>query len=901
MELLRHIAEAMQMFNNGFEKGDVVCHLLKGLLLSVEETVSRETVVVYLEKHRKDNDRLFVHQLSMIPPTVIHYNAALLINEKKVDLIPSSQVKEVKEKDEEVNVSPTKKPNKKWSIFHSKRSTLSNEALHRVYDTNGGVVEKFKAFLEIECPNKKDGWLKLYPRSAFENVGLPLLTQASHTLTAINALYKKQHQLSSHHLKERIFNEIVHTLDIPLLVFDVTQDDLSKEHHFRCAYYNQSFKLLVENKGIIGKESLLLESSPQDQRYEDDKHSIFFKFLRHPEIWKAIDRLLHKHPLISARNNPITRSSSGSFDQEKDHERENVSETIELHYFDDVFPESDYEFHIYRVNGTRIGLVIRDVSERTRHLQLIEQASKAKTEFLANMNHEFRTPLNSIDGNLQLLNLTYPLTERQKELINRMRLAETALMSLLQEVLDYAKLEQKKYVLNEENFSLRLCIQESVDVMTAPALVKHNKIIFHMALDVPTVVYGDSWQLQKILVNLLSNAIRFTENGIIQINVSLMPLDDGTETLRFDVIDTGCGIDEETQRDLFKPWMQSMNNRNGLQKGTGLGLAICKELCALMKGKIWLESSTLDHGSQFSFVLPFKSAESVDQLQLLSKEMSTLKGKKILLLHPSDETRKKLVKTILSWGMLLTCANDSDEAQNFFEAGYAFDVVFLGVIEGSCEHPKTENTTNILALTHWLSERKASFPIILIGDDQSEMDSTCNHLFRKIVQSPLNPEDVFHICVNLFADHTHKKPERNDSGSSRPEKRNKSCKCLIVEDVKENKQVLEDMLYHLGHLDCKSVENGLEMLEILEKEKDSFDVIFLDLLMPKMSGLEAIKELRKTHPMNTRPYVIAVSATTLLKSENEQYKSAGMDAFLQKPIKLNELKTLMDIISRKMK
>jgi signal transduction histidine kinase len=1019
MDLLRYVAEALQMFNNGLEKGDVVCHLLKGLLLSVDENLVRDVVVVYLEKHRNDNDRYFVHQLSLQPPNVVHYNAALLINEKKVDLISSLSYHTGHNglsgangsKDEEVNlnnnnnngtgvnvVSPNKKANKKWSLFHSKKGTtqqltpvghfhadVSLEGLHRVYDGNGSVIEKLKQFLEIECPgssNGKNGWLKLHPKHAFESISMQHLMHVANAISAINSLYKKRHKSSSNHLKERIFNEIVYTLDMPLLVFDV-QDNNEEEaengkklYHFRCTYYNESFKQLVERKGCIGAESLLLESSPQDQRYEDDKHSIFFKFLRHPTINEAIEKVLRQRPLARSRSNPIVRSSSGSLDNEptpmvstlsstqsttllERKEQKKVSETIEMHYSDDVFPESHYEFHIYRVNGTRIGLVIRDVSERVHHLQLIEQASKAKTEFLANMNHEFRTPLNSIDGNLQLLNLTLPLTERQKELINRMRLAGTALMSLLQEVLDYAKLEQKKYVLNKENFSLRLCIQESIDVMAAPALNKKNKIAHHIALDVPTVVYGDSWQLQKVLVNLLSNAIRFTENGIIQINVSVTPgqtqgavvaqssanvksnengqiLDDQEKNwqgktwqgdmIRFDVIDTGCGIDEETQKDLFKPWVQaSNNNRGGLQGGTGLGLAICKELCSLMGGQIWLQSSQINYGSQFSFTLPLVSAETFDQLQLLTKEMDLLRGKRVLLLHPPDDVRKKLTRSILSWGMLLTVASDTDEAQQFFEAGYVFDVAFLGILEGSCDKPATETSANILSLVKWIDSRtrqaqsadkRGPLPIIAIGDDQSEMDLSCVNAFRKVIQSPLLPEDVFHICVNLFSDHTLKKPSKNNSAlqsqkhhhaqQQQPSQlRSKSCRCLIVEDVEENKQVLEEMLQHLGHYDCVSVENGQEMLQLLldtdveRSDKDKFDVIFIDLLMPVMNGIDAVKILRKTHPMNTRPYVVAVTATTLISSENDQHKSAGMDAFLQKPIKLNELKTLMDVIARK--
>lgn len=558
-----------------------------------------------------------------------------------------------------------------------------------------------------------------------------------------------------------------------------------------------------------------------------------------------------------------------------------------------------------------------------RHLELIEQASRAKTEFLANINHEFRTPLNSIDGNLQLLNRTSPLTDRQKELIQRMRLAVTALMSLLKEVLDYAKLEQHKYTLNPENFSLRLCIQESVDVMAAHTTNKKNKIYFHFALDVsnftytftnnqtltfppkvPTVVFGDSWQLQKVLVNLLSNANRFTEQGVIHINVAVDYSSDTTRSLRFDVTDTGCGIDEETQKDLFKPWVQSSTLSKGPDKGTGLGLAICKELCTLMGGSIWLHHTSTEkdtHGTTFSFLLPLVSVEGSSQLTTFHTEIETLKGKRILLLYPDGEDRKQLVKSILSWGMFLTSTSSPEEARHFFEAGYKFDVAFLGIQSGPCPGAvSVKDENDLIGLAQWISETHPQLPLMLIGDD-----TNCFQLFRKVIEPPIKPEEVFHLCVNLFSGDgtkTHKKPTPNNSANLLKDQQhvNHTCKCLIVEDVKENEVVLREMLQELGHSVGESVTNGKEMLDVLKEEND-YDVVFLDILMPVMNGLDAIKEYRKTHDMNTKPYIVAVSASTLITTENDQHKQQGMDAFLRKPVKLNELKTLMDVIARNKK
>lgn len=356
MIVSQYINESLQMFNNDVEKGEVICHLLKSLLLmphmkgqlSEEENV----VVIYLENHRIDKERYFVHQLSFAPPNNVHHNA-LLIKERKFDLTEGTNAR----------------PSKKWSIFHSKSPNNghvtnvvnTNTALHRVYDANNTILEKLDSasFFEIPISGKKDGCLKLSPANFFSTLAADNkeIESVTNAIKVINVLYKEKHKDNNHYLKERIFNEIVHTLDLPLIVFtEISKNSANDQLKFRCTYYNESFKLLVQKKGNIGSESLLLESSPQDQRYEDDTNSIFFKFLHHPEIWKAIENVLIKRPLT---NKGITRSNSGDLDQDQ-----RVSETIEMKYEDDIFPESHYEFHIYRVNGTRIGIVIRDVSER---------------------------------------------------------------------------------------------------------------------------------------------------------------------------------------------------------------------------------------------------------------------------------------------------------------------------------------------------------------------------------------------------------------------------------------------------------------------------------------------------------------------------------------------------------
>lgn len=941
------------------------------------------------------------------------------------------------------------------------------EAKFKIFETNlPEIIEQLKALKTFPLRKGRGALIFHHVDKNDEALLNAKIKVAINTLYIIQSLFKKKLKERRQELQERIFNEIVQTMALPLIVFDVRNNlreknsDFSDPKKMICSFYNDAFYKLTtkasqnqtgqNEKGQNqngqnqngqnqtgqneeGKSFFEFNNSPKDQQYKDDKHHPFAEFLAHPTIYNCLLEIMQSrvkdqshHHVKDTKDADAEDSRSKSFSSltsfrtSDDVEIEKVvnackaSQTISLEYGDQIIPHSHYEMDLYKVNGTRVGVVIRDVSEKMEHLRLIEQASKAKTEFLANINHEFRTPLNSIDGNLQLLAKTVPLTDRQNDLIHRMRLSEAALMSLLQEILDYAKLEQHRMQLHLDTFSLRHCIQASLDVTEHLATNKKNSTSYEMKIDVPTLIVGDSFRLQQILVNLLTNAIEFTTEGKISIQVSRQG-----EYLRFDVTDTGTGIEPTIKDSLFQAWVHTSSSPTGrtgptgskdtsvlscpsgpsgpmckthhrVHHGTGLGLAICKKLCKLMGGKIWLESTTKNVGSTFSFYIKLILAEDGEVSALIQEEMAILKNKQILILYPTvstmstvptaskteSEHRKELIKSFLRWKIRPTFCATVDEVREYLSSEIEFHAIIMGELCGNCgnhlidkeekagkeerkvKEVKEDNHQDVIELARWITSKYPNIPLIGVGDVTSVYDEDCSKLFRKVLQSPIQATQIFYVLVNLFSkvavtpqitkevvEESNRKGENRKGETNRKEENRKGetngrrkitlpslsasisgslasynsnnnnedrtnsnvdfskLRCLVVEDIVENRNVLVEMLEFFGCKNVQSVTNGKEMLDTLSLTTQStslgpdqgsgFDVVFLDLLMPVMDGFQAIKEYRKLHELGTKPFIVAVTATNLIS--HETYEEEGMDAFIQKPIKMNELKTLLDV------
>ncbi len=875
------VTHALISYYEGVEKTQIICRLLSSLFYSCEATS-----VVFVEKSREVVGCFYFHLIG--PSEFLGSTGATLIHQRALD-------------------AGKRKPIKKWSFHKPAPLTyqvweLRNEdtTLQDIAGWFGGrALETKRNLLVLEGPPSGDS-----------------LKSVQVALNTIDNLFYHRQRKRGDYAKERAYHQIVKTMVTPLVIFDVRDvkkhlgDDREEidPTHMICTFANQSFCALAKFK---------LDFS--EQAYFDKEKNPFRHFLSEPSIFQQISKLMNEE-YQSSDSGSLNQSTHSACESHTIQERGGV--TL-LQYEDEVIPKSDYECFIYRVNGTRAGVVFTDISEKIKQMHLVEQASRAKSEFLANINHEFRTPLNSIDGNLQLLMRTHPFTDRQKDLIHRMRLSSTALMNLLQEILDYAKLEQRHMKLRDEVFSLRHCIQSSVDILASAAQKKRNALNFAIGLEVPTLISGDSFRLQQILVNLLNNAIHYTQNGQINIQVDIIgsSVEQGGRlvsedlkgperpggasasgrpaegafgappSLQFSVSDTGTGIDEEMQGRLFVPW--SHGNPLKLNSGTGLGLAICKELCELMGGKIWLKSSQVGQGSVFVFEIPLRSAENVVTIaESAQKEIQLIRGKQILYFDRDELQRKTVVKCLLSWGVRPTTCSDVEELQGFLQAGFSFDVVFIAGVASCSEEG--------LQMARWIKGKFPQIPLLGAAVDKVAYDEACLEVFRKIIVAPVDTNHLFRFLVHLS------QPSGGAGGSVggansgaalvSAQQGEGRLKILVVEDVRENAIMLVEMIRVLGYADVKWVENGQEMLEELKKKE--VDVVFVDLLMPVMNGLDAVQKYRKEtkKEVGSFPIMVAVTATTLVSDDPKSYHGAGMDAMVQKPVKMQELQTLLEII-----
>lgn len=883
------VQDVMTMYAEGKDKADLICHLLRGVFDISPTKPNRAHCVLFWEKNRTDTRRMYLHAL---------FHAGFQPFASVVDLLRPTTRSMLK-----VAESRVKSQSDQvlcYQVWKVALDTIMDEAqmetlLTRTFFTHTSFPavklspqKRSRSFLSLPrklskqdtehntwsmCRLPKDGGYLYYTMETSASYGSDVradqCVSAANALYVVQSLYERKQKRIDAELKEKIYNEIVKTLTMPLLVFDDVSSMPLGDHidpkRLVCTFANHAFYDLTK---------LRVSSSPEDQRYDLGIRSHFIDFLSHDKVQLCLNELLAVR----------TRKESDSF---KHNSRRSVSVTL-LAYGDGIFPPSDYEVTVYRVNGTRIGVVITDISEKQRQLRLIEQASRAKTEFLANINHEIRTPLNSIDGNLQLLTRTRPLTDKQLDLIHRMRLSETALMALLQEVLDYAKLEQHHMKLQNETFSLRHCLQSTVEVMMAAVAAKKNHISCDFAIDVPTLVEGDSFRLQQVLVNLVSNSNNFTERGRIHIHVSLTV----DRALLFAVSDTGQGISDDVVGQLFEPWAQRDPLRS-FHRGTGLGLAICKELCVLMGGTIWLESTRKDAGSVFKFQVPLGAAEDTITIgETAKEEVASLKGKEVLLLYDGPE-RKVLVKILLGWGIRPTSCDTADEVREYVSASIHFDLIVFGGLTCAVDNA-------LMELAHWVSARMPQVPLLGCGCTESTHDERYTSCFRKVLEAPVVSSSLFHVLVNLLGSKSFQVVGGSREDETYTGKQKDTCddclSILVAEDVLENQVVLVEMLQELGETNSTATNNGEEMLVALNG-KNTFDLVLVDLLMPVKNGIDAVNEYRKSgHALGTLPFVVAVTATSLITNDPESYRAAGMDAFIQKPVKMQELRALIEVV-----